>query len=291
MNANYFNQFEFKQAFSNTKDNPLKAKYMYEEYLSKYPSDYNIYTYYSVVLITLGQFDEAEKIINYVEEIANNDQNFCSRKNKLNILKQHILFNRLKLLCYQEKYHELNQLCVNHSKEIKCIEVSHVDVFCKKKIDELNFDSENTYPYLFRQINDYKESEFMDHIKKHLANYNQNIDKPNKNIFVPNFPIDIVIEEIKKYIPSDKAMFPGFIEDSYIFKYNECGRQNNRLTDYFKVISFHKTADFITMLPVSEGKELEYVDLNYLIPIDENVNVKRLSQIQKFNNKYGQIKI
>lgn len=291
MKANYFNKWEIKQALSNSKSDPLEAKYMLEEYLSKYPRDYTIYTYYSAVLITLGEFDKAEKVINSVEHMASKDEEFNNKLNKVDLLKKSILFNKIKLLCYQEKYKELLQLYSNNISETKHMDVNQIEVYCKKKMGELNINKDALYPYLFRQIIKYEESDFLNHIKKHLADYNQNVDTPNKNIFVPNFPIDIVVEEIKKYIPSDKAMFPRLIEDIYMFKYNGCGKENNKLTDYFKVVCFHNTSDFITILPVSEGRELKYVDLNYLIPIDENVKVKRLSQIEKFNNKYGQIKV
>ena len=80
--------------------------------------------------------------------------------------------------------------------------------------------------------------------------------------------------KVKKYIPSNKALFSRFYEDLYTFKYDECGIDKENTTDYFKVICFHNSDKFITMFPCAEGRELEYVDLNYLIPNDDNKELK-----------------
>ena len=53
--------------------------------------------------------------------------------------------------------------------------------------------------YLFRQIVSYDENDFIDHIKKHTADSNCDKDDPNKNIFSTDFPVDKIIDEIKKY--------------------------------------------------------------------------------------------
>ena len=58
-----------------------------------------------------------------------------------------------------------------------------------------------------------------------------------------------------------------------------------KITDYFKVICFHNTSNFITMLPVAEGEFLPHVDLNYMLS-ESNHKVKIKSQIDKFNQRY-----
>jgi len=170
---------------------------------------------------------------------------------------------------------------------INNLELTPLILLCKKKLNKLNSDPQNNIPYIYKQIIDYKESEFLKHIKKHMADYNQDVDNPNKNIFAPNFPINEIIEEIKKYIPSNKKICPGFYEDIYIFKYDYCGRADNKIVDYFKVVTFNNTTEFITMLPVENAEYLPYIDLNYLKKEDSNNKIKKLSQIDKFNQRYN----
>lgn len=138
---------------------------------------------------------------------------------------------------------------------------------------------------------EYRESDFLDHIKKHMADYNSSLINPNPNIFVPDFPLEEVLEEIKKYIPSDKRLFPGFYEDVYHFKYEHCGRENNRLVNFFKVVCFNDTQDIITICPISYGDELPYVDLSYMKKEETKKEIKRPSALEKFNRRYGNKKI
>ena len=49
----YFNEWEFQQALSFSKNNPLEAKLKYEKYLNKYPKDYSTYLYYVSTLMGL----------------------------------------------------------------------------------------------------------------------------------------------------------------------------------------------------------------------------------------------
>ena len=71
----------------------------------------------------------------------------------------------------------------------------------------------------------------------------------------------------------------------YIFKYDKCGVTNGRVSDYFLVITFHNTNKYISMYPCNSSSNFNYVDLNYL-KIPSTSNVKRLSQIDKFNMRY-----
>lgn len=142
--------------------------------------------------------------------------------------------------------------------------------------------------YLYRQMVYYKNDDFLDHIKEHLADYNKDLDNPNSCIFSTDFPISEIIETVISYIPSNKRFFTGFYQDTYVFKYDCCGKVNNKTTNYFKVVCFNDTKDIITMFPSLNCNELPCIDLNYLIKnkITENNKVKRLSQIDKFNQKY-----
>ena len=286
MKAKYFNKWEFSQALSIMETNPTEAKLKYEEYLEKYPKDYSAYLYYVTVLIVLGEFTDAEKIINYVEELSDRDKIFNDSPNRVKRLKENILISRLKLLSYQERYDELYQLCFENSQIIKELDINHLYFYCKKKKGILIPAIREGNSYIFRQIIEYQESDFLQSVQNHLADYNMNIENPSLNIFSSDFPFNEILEEIKKYLPSDKRLCHGFYEDQYIFKYDNCGKDNGKTADYFKVICFHNTKDIIVMYPSADCQNLPYINLNYLIPEPKDCKVRRLSQIDKFNQRY-----
>jgi len=288
MEHKYYDRWEFKQALDLIEINPLESKRLFEIYLQKYPEDYSAYTYYCSALVCLGEFEEAKKVFDYVEKIFIKYKKFREPQ-KMKFFEQNILYNKIKLLIYEKRYEELYEVLNSCPKDFITDLFYGVFFYCKKQLGLLDPNRREPNSYLFKQIVRYEEKDFLEHIKKHLADYNMLEDKRNSSIFVPDFPIYEVIEEIKKYIPSNSRTYPGFLENVYTFKYDGCGREDNRLVDYFKVICFHDTQEFITICPVAAPKceNLPYIDLNYLVNNKENVKVKQLSQIEKFNKKFG----
>lgn len=287
MKKQYFNEFEFKKALLLYGTDPLECKNRYEEYLKKYPQDYHTYTYYVGVLIELGEFEYAEKVLNYTIEISNNDNSFSKEKNKLKQLQENLLYCKLRLLSYTEKYEELYKLCSDNYGLIKKISLNNVYFYAKTKNNMIDSSSRENVSYCLRQMIEYKETDFLKHVKKHLADCVTDLDNPNKNLFAPDFPIEKVINETRKYIPSNKCLFPGIIENMYVFKYTSCGKDNNKTVDYFKVVCFHNTQNYITMFPCVDCENLPYVDLDYLINTNDIPKVKTLSQIEKFNKRFN----
>lgn len=288
METIYFNKFEFNKAYDLLETNPIKAKELLEEYLEKYPLDYSAYPYYSSTLVTLGDFESGEKILDYLKEKIEKEENFkkfIKNPEKKQIFEQNLYFSTIKLLCYQKKYQELYDVYKKKQIKLKNRDLGAVWFFVKKQLGKIDNIKRNDYTYLFRQIIEYKESDFKDHIKKHLSDNNDNIDSTISSVFVPNFPINDVLFEIKKYIPSEKRLLWGFFDDIYYFKYDGCGRVNNKLVNYFKVVCLTDTKDIITICPVSGSDDLPYIDLNYMIKEDDT-KVKRISQIDKFKNRY-----
>ena len=111
-----------------------------------------------------------------------------------------------------------------------------------------------------------------------------------ENIFAADFPLQRVVDEIDKYIPSEEHSFcPGVIADCYYFRYDSCGKENNKTTNYIKVACFHDTGDIITVCPVLEGEFLNYRDLNYLKE-QSTEKPKQMSRIEKFYQRYNKRK-
>lgn len=286
MKMQHFDSWEFRHIFHLVETNPLEAKRQFEDYLEKFPTDHSAYTYYAYVLIVLGYFKEAENILEYVKTVYVNDTNFMKDKKKVSLIRENIIFNTFKLLSYQKRYEELLVFCKENMEIIRKLKLNSLDFYCKKKLGIKCPETIERFSYLFKQIANYSESEFLEHIKKHLADYNQDIDGPNEYVFVPNFPVDKVLIEVKKHVGSDKKLFSGFYEDLYIFKYDGCGRVKNKLVNYFRVIALNDTNNFITMFPSDDCETMPHIDLNYLLQEEDKPKVKRLSQIDKFNQRY-----
>lgn len=287
MKKQYFNKFEFKKALSIYQTDPIEAKNKFEEYLKKYPEDYCTYTYYIGVLIELGKFDEAEKVLNYTVKKVNDDSNFLKQKTKLKLFQDNIFYCKLRLLSYNEKYYELYKVCTNNYNLISQMSLESIDFYAKVKNNMINEDFRESVSYGLKQMIKYEESDFLEHVKKHLPDCIYDVDNPNKNLFMSDFPLEKVINETKKYIPSNKCLFPGFYENIYVFKYTCCGKDNNKTVNFFKVICYHNTQNYITMVPCADCENLPYVDLDYLINTNDIPKVKTLSQIEKFNKRYN----
>ncbi len=283
---NYFNEYEFNEAFKLQYIDPYEAEKRYENYFLKYPFDYNTYPYFVSLLILLGKFEKANDILNYIEKKAFNDSNYCNRIDKVDFLNYGLFTCRLKLLLFNKKYKELIIYYYQNIDNIKGYDLENnlnsLIFYCRKMLGDLDPKRREKNAYLYRQIVRYEESDFRNHIKKHLINEKE---EDNECVFSYDFPVDMVIEEIKKYIPSNKCLYHGFFDNVYYFKYDNVGRCNGKITDYFKVVALDNSKDFITMCPVMEGENLPYINLNYLIEKGNN-EVKKISMIDKFNKRY-----
>lgn len=286
MKNKYFDEWEFNQALSFIATNPLVAKLKFQRYLKRYPKDYSAYIYYTVPLITLGEFKKAEKILETLIILIESDKEYEYKVNKTSQkkIKLNIISSKLRLLSYQEKYKELYQYYLLHINEIQDLDldINPLIFYCRKKLGLLDATPREQQAYIFRQIIHYKEEDFLKHIKRHLPN---NFKEDNHGIFNTNFPIEEVLTEIKKHLLLVQRLYPYLYVDEYIFKYDSCGKDNNKTVDYFKVLCFHNTNNIITIYPSDDCEELPYIDLNYLVKDD--VKTKGLSRIDKFNKRYG----
>ena len=278
----YYNIHEFKQAVSIIQKNPFLAKDLFEKYLQKYPRDYCAYPSYIYTLVMLDELDKASEVLEYVENRCINDIHFQNKSGSLEEYKKRIILAKMRVLFRKEEYQLIYDLYLN-SKILLEEEYYQAIYYVKSQLGLLNDDS-GKQTYIYNQIVDYSEDEFKEHIKHHQFDYNVNQFFPNDLIFVYDFDVNMVIDEVKKYIPSKKRLCHGLFTDAYIFKYDRCGRDNNKIVDYFKVISFMDSDKLITMYPQHGCEQLPHVDLNYLA--GEKPKVKTISQIDKFNRRY-----
>ena len=304
MSSYFFNKHEFLRALSMADIDLEESKYLFQKYIKKYPKDYGAYAHYAVILIMLRELDEAAKVLDLVNLLVLHDNSFRSNAIIYNKYIENYNFARIKLFCYQGKieevyreyiepnYHfngqsELDIDILKNNQNVQNINLEAVRIYCQKQLGMVAVYDRNKYHYLSRQIIEYHESDFLYHISRHQSINNIGADDPNPAIFGEDFPTKEVIDMIKTIIPNEQGIFSGFIEDSYVFKYDECGCVNGKITDYFQVVTLHGTNSFITMYPATSCEYLPYIDLNHLKKDKKDIKIKKRSQIEKFNARYG----
>ena len=284
----FYNDFwECKRINNISKNDPFQAKELYDVYFQKYPFDYITYVYYAMLLLTLNDSQKAEEIIDDIEENKKGIELDLKSEGKIARLDKSLIYAKLKLYSYYNKYYTaLNYYIANYEKLMNS-KMSIVPFYCRGKLNSLDKSTRDDNIYIYRQIIDYQYDDFFEHIQRHLPDYNVGQQEPNKYLFATDFDIEKIIAEVKKYMPSSLSVFPTFISDNYLFKYDCCGREGYKTTDYFVVVTFHGTKDIITMFPALFYTNIKYVDLNYLKQEKEKPYVRTRSQIDKFNKKYN----
>ena len=280
---NYFNSLDFEKAFQLICINPYEAKLKFEKYIDNYPKDYYTMCFYSNVLLTLNDVVGAKEILEKSLVLSQSDKKFQKNERKLNFYEVAYVFSKLSILIREKKFKDFYEYYNNNKFPYITNHFKSSKYFCDIKLG-LNV-KEEYMGYLLKQVKNYSESEFLNHIRKHLMDINIEQENENSSVFAVDFDVKKVLEEVKKFIPSEKKLC-NKIADIYIFKYDSCGRCNGKLQDYFRVVCIQNTIDFITMFPTIDSRNLPYFDLNYMHD-SHNSKVKRLSQIEKFNRKYN----
>lgn len=283
----YFNSYKYNKAYNLRINNPYKSVEEFEKYIDEFPYDYLAKIQYISSLITVNELEKARE--EYIDIEKNYDKLYEILKdiNRTKIIKEKLLICKLKLLLYEKKYNDAVELYFSNYRSLSSLGGFIYYYLALLRGDKFVINKEKDR-YITKQVTSYSEEEFLEHIKKHLADYNQNDRNISSTFFSPDFPLDSILKEVKNYIPSDKKLCYGFYDNTYIFKFDECGRDNNKIVDFFKVITFDKDDNYITMCPSADCTCLPYVDLNYLKEEKESKQkVRRISQIDKFRMKYN----
>ena len=152
MKTKYFNNHEFNQAICLYDKNPYEAKFRFEQYLKKYPKDCFAYIQYASILITINELDAAEKILNLVQKISNNNPIFFKEPSKLELFKIKFNFEKSRLLSYKGLYAEASQLSPCSYSDIKDqISILRLRFFCENKCNKLNTDRDTCGSYIYKQ--------------------------------------------------------------------------------------------------------------------------------------------
>ena len=288
MEKKYFDEEEARKIFKYFDTNYNQCIKLFEQYFEKYPLDYATYPYYASMLVKVGRFEEAEKILNYAETKMHNDTKIM-QLDKVEKALANYAFTRIKIYSYTGRYKECLKLCIKEFNLLRRHDINVISTinFCKCKLKrDMSKAIEENNSYSFNQMIEYSEEAFLDHIKKHLYDYNIDVEEPNNLIFSRDFPLEKVITEIKNYIPSEKRILEGMIDNTYMFRYEGCGTDDNKKVNFFKVVTLDQSQNFITMFPMEYSEKNPYIDLDY-VRINQYSISNGSDRIKKFNKKYN----
>ena len=269
---------------------PHEAISLLNDYIESHPNDYLAGIIVAGALVSINELDSAKQALERVRTESLNDKNL--KNTDYNIPKETLssaLYCKLKLLLYQEKYKEAYDFVLEYEEKLrkKIHNLTYIKVYIEYKANMNPVMHENA-SYKFLQLFTYDEKRFIEHAYRHVIGKNENdiYTSDTDGFFYEDFPLEEIISEVKNNLPNDKKANLGFIENRYYFKYDNCGIAGKVRTDYFCIITYHNTNNFITIFPVKDSGSFEYVDLNYLNQ-NNNKIVKKMSQIEKFNSKYN----
>ena len=288
MKNDYYNKELYNKICDTFQENPFISEIMFSDYIELYSQDYSAKIKYIENLIIIGKFDQAKTFLEAVEESYAIDYKFKNAKgNYLYLFEHSLLFTKLKLYMYTQHYEDAYYLLKSHPREFRKIfgDYLNIELYLDKKLG-LQYPKNVPDYYNYQQIISYDKGKFYETIKKF---YLKNNTEEKKIYFDDDFPIDIIVKELNSLIPNDKCLYNGIIDNHYYFLYNSCGYNNGIKSNFFSVVCYDKSNEFITMYPTTKKEKFPYIDLNYLNynDLSSQKRIKKLSQIDKFKIKYN----
>ena len=248
---------------------------LFKNYLREYPTDVSAHLYYAIMLIKIGNLEEAIDVLN-LEVVLTSDNYFDIKKRGYLIVK---------ILLAKEKYEECykyileNEILFQDDEELNTL----VLLLLKKKLNLLVADDYNQIQsYALKQIISYKEELALEHI---VLNHKNQAYLDGKSQFNEDFPIQKVFSRIRNCLPNEKRMYDELVVDYYIFKYTNSGKNSGKNVNYIKVITLVNTNQIVTMFPIDNYEKLPYTDIS--LELDSKKTIKKISQIEKFNKRYN----
>ena len=272
-----YNNYKLFQIAKHMNYNPYYALAKLEDYIYEFHKDYYGYAYYLRILIDLGLFEEAKSVLDFIESAFPQ------------LVDDYIIFHKLRLLLFTDNYEEAYNLYNRHNAVLlaKYPRTKVVEIIYEKFVNGV-VNSAYSKNYLNQQIVNYSSDCFLEHMQKHMNEYNIDVENPNPVIFNPDFPLNEIVDEINRIVPNDNRTYFSIFYNFYVFKYDDNGKIDNKYSDYFRVVTIHNTNKIITMYPMQHGEALLYTDFNYL-NTEKKVKTRKISRVDRFYQKYGNI--
>ncbi len=244
------------------------ARLSLESYIKKYPEQMNaIKKYISLVENTEYQ----EEGFHFLEQYLNSD-NYG--------IKDRIIVH-IHMKEYQKALEEIANIPNEEVSNSKRMDQARNYIYTKTgRLSEISGEF-----YSIGQAKNYSKEKALSHIKLHLEGHNKSYFKSEENI-------EDIYEKLGRILPSChlcKANNP--LLNQYNFYLKEVGYTRFAMpVDYFKVVTLPNSFDILTMYPCDNSKEAN--DYEKLLNQKEKEKVKvmrRESQVEKFNHRYGKV--
>ena len=226
------------------------------------------------------ELGKLETNIGNIEEGINLLNELLDSKLKSLALEQ-LIYLEIRYQKYEEAYQHYQELerCSDYIKKKRFVKTK---IFLEYKLGILQLENyQEQVHYFINQLLCYNSEIAIKHIKLHL-------DKDEEKITHSTYSESIDIDKLYKYA-EERIMNSNPDEyemvDKYIVKCNEViGKTiENKLTDTLRVVTLPNTKNILSMYPMPA--------LNNELSIEENIiktkQIKRESQIDKFNRRYG----
>ena len=134
--------------------------------------------------------------------------------------------------------------------------------------------------YYFSQVAEYSKERTIEHIKSHFESTR------GEGVFFPNMNLEKAFELFENRISDIKPNYLSIktLGDSYLIDFENAGIVGSTILNKMQVVTIINTKKIITFYPVSK------LSFNYETEEEvrkEKAPVKRLSQIEKFNQRYN----
>ena len=274
---------DINECFQN---NVVLSEKMYKDYVELYKTDYSMRVQYANNLVALGKFDKAETVLRMAENNYATDANYMNSKKDMDLFINLLVVTKLKLYIHTERYEEAYEMLNQYPEALRKFlgDYLAIELYLEKKL-QLDYPEHIPNYYLYQQIVDYDYNKFIENVKllHGMETHNDGV-----SYFDSNFPYEEICEELKIIIPNNKRINNGPIENHYYFKYDKCGYDMGISTDYFSLVTYDNSNEFITMYPVQEKEKYPCIDLNYMKreELPPHKRVRRVSQIEKFKKRY-----
>lgn len=243
-----------------------------DEYLEKYPKNSRALKEKCAILRQQGQVSEA------LDLLKNSDQDTNG-----------IIRERAYCYFYQRKYRQ----ALEELKKVKNYhpEVNQVKQLCRCRLgiharDEL-------FTYSTKQFVNYSPERAIRHIKEHQKSFDGGLE----GYFSPSVDVDQLYYDIRSILPQSTQTITGSFMQKYIYYIKDVGYgKDGRILHHLSVNVFPKSNLILGMCPTVCIRNVESNNYQSLLASVKEVTqknvvkvktIKRESQIDKFNRRYG----
>ena len=261
------------------KISPKEFVYRANKFLNIYPGNVHIRYLRGISLKKMNLLEEASEDIEFA---------YTNDRKKVNSYSVELFYLYYYLGDYEKAlslFPEVKKINLIDEEKIKLM-----NIVIKNSLNILSYEDKfriNTYSSV--QIVDYNRNEAIQHLQNHQYGYDD-----TKSQFKSKINFEYLFDLVENNITPEERNLENAAMDIYYFGIYGIGYDyKGDNANFVKVVVVPNTKNIITIFPTNRVpktvKNLEY-DYNKLFSLDNKSKTKRISQIDKFNNRYKSTK-